>query len=86
RSGIAATSPVNGSSIYVFGGEEPSKTFNNNEKYDVESNTWTSEPPMPTARHGLAVVYAEDDRIYVIGGGPQPGLSVSSANEIFHVR
>ncbi len=52
----------------------------------MESNTWTSEPPMPTARHGLAVVYAEDDRIYVIGGGPQPGLSVSSANEIFHVR
>jgi hypothetical protein len=31
-------------------------------------------------------VYVEDDKIYVIGGGPQPGLSVSSANEIFHVR
>src|SRR5919109_2036491 len=90
RSGIAAatiSSSVNSSSnIYVFGGEEPSKTFNNNEKYDAKTNKWTSEPPMPTARHGLGAVYIEDDKIYVIGGGPQPGLSVSSANEIFHVR
>jgi hypothetical protein len=28
----------------------------------------------------------EDNKIYVIGGGPQPGLSVTGANEIFHVR
>ena len=87
RSGIAAASPpVNSNNIYVFGGEEPSRTFNNNEKYDAKTNTWTSEAPMPTARHGLAAVYTEDDKIYVIGGGPQPGLSVSSANEIFHIR
>ena len=89
RSGIAAaavSSPVNNSDIYVFGGEEPSKTFDNNEKYDAKTNKWTSEPPMPTARHGLASVYIQDNKIYVIGGGPQPGLSVSGANEIFHVR
>jgi N-acetylneuraminic acid mutarotase len=100
RSGIAAAaaataaaatattnaSLLNTSNIYVFGGEEPSKTFNNNEKYDARNNEWTSEPPMPTARHGLAAVYIEDDKIYVIGGGPQPGLSVSGANEIFHLR
>ena len=79
-------SPVNNSDIYVFGGEEPSKTFDNNEKYDAKTNKWTFEPPMPTARHGLAAVYIQDDKIYVIGGGPQPGLSVSGANEIFHVR
>lgn len=85
--GAATSSPVNSSNIYVFGGEEPSKTFNNNEKYDAKTNKWTSEPPMPTARHGLAAVYyIENNKIYVIGGGPQPGLSVSSANEIFHVR
>jgi N-acetylneuraminic acid mutarotase len=96
RSGIAAAaapaataanaSSINASNIYVFGGEEPSKTFNNNERYDVTTNAWTSEPPMPTERHGLAAVYVEEDKIYVIGGGPQPGLSVSGANEIFHVR
>ncbi len=89
RSGTAAAAASLGngsSSIFVFGGEEPSKTFNNNEKYDAMTNKWTSEPPMPTARHGLAAVYAEGNKIYVIGGGPQPGLSVSGANEIFHVR
>jgi N-acetylneuraminic acid mutarotase len=89
RSGIAAAgSPVNSSSssIYVFGGEEPSKTFNSNEKYDERTNKWTSEPPMPTARHGLAAVHTEHDKIYVIGGGPEPGLSVTGANEIFHVQ
>jgi N-acetylneuraminic acid mutarotase len=93
RSGIAAaaadsadSSSINGSDIYVFGGEEPSKTFNNNERYNVTTNAWTSERPMPTARHGLAAVYVEEDKIYVIGGGPQPGLSVSGANEIFHVQ
>jgi N-acetylneuraminic acid mutarotase len=97
RSGIAAAaaaasatadnaSSINASNIYVFGGEESLRTFNNNEKYDATTNKWTSESPMPTARHGLAAVYIEDDKIYVIGGGPQPGLSVSGANEIFHVR
>jgi N-acetylneuraminic acid mutarotase len=87
RSGIAAaSSSLTNSSIYVFGGEEASKTFNNNEKYDPKINKWMSEPPMPTARHGLAAVFAIENNIFVIGGGPQPGLSVSGANEIFHVR
>jgi N-acetylneuraminic acid mutarotase len=90
RSGIAAAavsfSSLNGSSIYVFGGEEASKTFNNNEKYDPKTNKWISEPPMPTARHGLAAVSVEDSKIFAIGGGPQPGLSVTGANEIFHIR
>jgi hypothetical protein len=40
---------------------------------------------MPTARHGLGAV-SNEDRVYVIGGGPQPGLSVSNVNEIFHTR
>ena len=91
RSGIAAAavSSANGNDIYVFGGEEPSQTLNNNEKYNIKSNKWSSEPPMPTTRHGLAavsVVDDEDNKIYVIGGGPQPGLSVTNVNEIFHVR
>jgi len=41
---------------------------------------------MPTARHGLGAVPTEDDRIYVIGGEPEPGLTVTNVNEIFHVR
>jgi hypothetical protein len=37
---------------------------------------------MPTARHGLgAAVFGRS--IYVISGGPKPGASFSSVNEIF---
>ena len=74
----AATIALNGS-IYVFGGEQPSGTFNNNEKFDVISGTWSSEVSMPTARHGLATV-AIGKMIYVIGGGPQPGGSSTRLN------
>jgi len=84
RSGIAAASVNN--SIFVFGGEEPFKTFDNNEKYDVKTKKWTIEPPMPTARHGFGAISVDNDRIYVIAGGPEPGLSVSDANEIYHVK
>ena len=41
---------------------------------------------MPTARHGLSAVAANDGKIYVIGGGREPGGSGSNLNEIFHVR
>lgn len=78
----SAAITVNGS-IYVFGGEQPTGTFSNNEKFDVISGTWTSDINMPTARHGLVAV-AIDNVIYVIGGGPQPGGSSSSLNEIFN--
>ena len=27
-----------------------------------------------------------NDKIYVIGGGPEPGLSVTNVNEIFNIR
>ena len=39
---------------------------------------------MPTARHGIAVEVI-GDRIYVIGGGPEPGASISNINEIFRI-
>jgi N-acetylneuraminic acid mutarotase len=85
RGGLAAavTSSSNGS-IHVFGGEETGATFNNNEKYDPQNNTWTEDVPMPTARHGLAAVTI-DDKIYVIGGGLEPGLNVSPYSEILHI-
>ncbi len=38
--------------------------------------------PMPTARHGLGAA-AVGGRIFVISGGPRPGGSCSSANEVF---
>jgi N-acetylneuraminic acid mutarotase len=80
RGGLAS-SAIN-ETIYVFGGEEPSGTFDNNESYDTTTNKWDQGLAMPTARHGLVAV-ANDDKIYVIGGGPNPGGSRSDANEIF---
>jgi len=85
RSGISAAS-INNTVIYVFGGEDITKTYSNNEKYDVKSNKWESEEPLPTPRHGLAAVSANDDKIYVIGGRPEPGLSTSKVNEIFNIK
>jgi N-acetylneuraminic acid mutarotase len=88
RSGLAAaaSSTVSGD-IYVFGGElafTSDKIYDITEKYDPETNKWIAEQPMPTARHGFAVV-SMDNRIYLIGGDPNPGHSVSGINEIFVV-
>jgi len=43
------------------------------------------EKSLPTSRHGLGSVYY-NNKIYVIGGGPKPGLSATSTNEIFNLR
>ena len=80
RSGVAAA--VLDDKIYVFGGEAPSGTFNQVEAYDPSTDRWRQHAPMPTARHGLGAV-ALGGRIYVISGGPTPGGSASSRNEIF---
>src|SRR6266542_3145315 len=53
--------------------------------YSPASNRWRRLPDLPTARHGLAVV-GVGTTIHVIGGGPQPGLSVSAANESLDLR
>jgi N-acetylneuraminic acid mutarotase len=50
--------------------------------YTPRTKRWRRLPDLPTARHGLAVI-GVDATIHVIGGGPQPGLSVSTANESF---
>jgi N-acetylneuraminic acid mutarotase len=84
RSGISAASINN--DIYVLGGEDLTKTYNNNEKYNIKNNKWEYQEPLPTARHGLSAVSFNDDKIYVIGGGPEPGLSITSVNEIFNIR
>ncbi|MBI3079664.1 MAG: galactose oxidase, partial [Deltaproteobacteria bacterium] len=80
RSGIAAATL--GGRIFVFGGESPAGTFNQTEAYDPGRNTWTVRDPMPTARHGLGAAVVGQS-IYVLSGGPRPGGSFSSANEVF---
>ena len=43
RGGLSSAAIAVNESIYVFGGEQPTGTFSNNEKFDVVSDTWTSE-------------------------------------------
>jgi N-acetylneuraminic acid mutarotase len=83
RSGITATSYND--KIFVFGGEDITRTFENNEKYNTNTDEWVKEESLPTSRHGLGSVHYNNN-IYVIGGGPKPGLSVSNINEIFNIK
>jgi N-acetylneuraminic acid mutarotase len=68
--------------VYVAGGEasSPNRTFPQVEAYDPAKDVWTSLPGLTTPRHGLAVL-GVGDVLYVIGGGPTAGLSVSGRNE-----
>jgi N-acetylneuraminic acid mutarotase len=56
----------------------------NTEKYDPQTDTWTTEQPMLTGRHGFGAVTL-NNKIYLIGGGEKPGASVITVNEIFVV-
>lgn len=79
RGGIAAAATTNGHLVAV-GGESTTGTFDEAEAFDVEAGRWFVLPPLPTPRHGLGVT-AIGNILYAIAGGPQPGLSLSDANE-----
>jgi len=82
RSGIAVV--AHRDLLYVFGGETVRslrrETFDQAERFDPASGRWQRLPPMPTARHGLGAA-SVGDGIYVLGGGPRPGMAFSGANE-----
>jgi N-acetylneuraminic acid mutarotase len=65
----------------VLGGED-AVSHDSHFAYDPTTNTWASLPPMPTARHGLAVAVV-NGRLYAIGGGPQPGFSQTAVVEVY---
>jgi hypothetical protein len=67
---------------YVFGGENPTKTFVENEEYDPAADAWAARAPMAAGRHGLAAATV-GDAIYVLAGGPTPGGSQIGTNEAF---
>jgi N-acetylneuraminic acid mutarotase len=73
-----------GGTIVSVGGEAPSGTLAKVYAYDIARRRWRRLADLPTPRHGLGVA-AFGDRVYVIGGGPQPGLHVSDANESLRV-
>jgi N-acetylneuraminic acid mutarotase len=78
RGGLAATATEGG--LVVAVGGEAAATFPEAEAFDPASGAWRSLPPLPTPRHGLGVV-AVGELVYVLAGGPRPGLHTSAANE-----
>jgi len=80
RSGLAATS-LNGT-MFVIGGESNLQNFGDNAQY-IPQEGWVDYLEMLTPRHGAEAVTV-DDKIYVIGGGVTPGLSVSGINEVYY--
>jgi len=55
------------------------------DRYDFATRKWQRLDPMPTPRHGLAVVPSRG-RVFVVSGGPQPGFAFSNAVEILARR
>lgn len=66
----------------VAGGEEPQGTIASVECLDETG--WQRLADLQSPRHGLAVVGLQH-RLHVVGGGPQPGLFVSPAHEVFDI-
>jgi hypothetical protein len=52
--------------------------------YRIAERRWVQLQDLPTPRHGVGVA-AFGGQVFVIGGGPAPGLTVSSANEALRV-
>lgn len=82
RGGTAAAA-VAGRMLSV-GGEEPAGTIRTVFAYNPASRRWTRLPNLPRPRHGLGLV-GYRGRAYALAGGPQPGLTVSSSNQVLRV-
>ena len=70
--------------VVSAGGEATPGTIKEVYALDLDTNRWR-RLDLPTPRHGLGVAYA-NGRVYVVAGGPTPGLSVSPANEFLPLR
>lgn len=70
--------------IVSVGDEEPGGTIAEVLAYRIATRRWVQLADLPTPRHGVGVA-ALGGRVFVIGGGPEPGLTVSSANESLEV-
>ncbi|RIA92193.1 hypothetical protein C1645_820989 [Glomus cerebriforme] len=64
--------------LYVFGGTDGEKYYNDTWYYDIQTNTWGELScigyiPSPRKNHGAAII---DDIIYIFGGKGQDGLEM----------
>jgi hypothetical protein len=70
--------------VVSVGGEEPGGTIRDVYAYRIASRNWERLEDLRTPRHGLGVV-ALGGRVFAIAGGPEPGLTVSGANEALRI-
>jgi hypothetical protein len=50
--------------------------------YEVAGNRWIAKEPMRTPRHGIGAAVV-GNRIFVPGGGTQPGYAATNVNEAY---
>jgi N-acetylneuraminic acid mutarotase len=62
------------------GGESPAGTSRTVWALRPGARAWTALPDLPTPRHGVGMA-SFGGRVWVIAGGPQPGLTVSGVVE-----
>jgi N-acetylneuraminic acid mutarotase len=74
RDSVAAATGPDGR-IYAIGGFDGSNHLDRVEAYDVATNTWSTEAPLPVARGNLPVATGPDGRIYAIGGLTDTGAT-----------
>ena len=67
--------------FFIMGGESDTEVFDDVQVYNPVTDTWRTEKPMATARHGIYPVLFEG-RIHVIGGGLVSGFGFSTVSEI----
>ena len=84
RGGVAAAE-LSGR-LVVLGGEgnraDPAGIFHQAESYDPGTDSWRSEPPMQTGRHGIGAAVV-GNRLFVPGGATQEGFGAVAVNESF---
>ncbi|CAB5186516.1 unnamed protein product [Rhizophagus irregularis] len=64
--------------IYIFGGTDGDKYYNDTWQYDIQTNAWSELScigyiPAPRKNHGAALI---DDIIYIFGGKGQDGIEI----------
>jgi len=67
---------------YVVGGEQPDRALDEVESLALPDGEWSPAAPVPTPRHGHAVV-ATGGRVYVIGGADEPIFAAVDAVESY---
>jgi N-acetylneuraminic acid mutarotase len=82
RGGTAAAAVAG--RLVSAGGEEPGGTIRTVFAYNSSTRRWTRLPSLPRPRHGLGLV-GYRGRAYALAGGPQPGLTVSSSNQVLRL-